>query len=108
MKASRVSSTTSSTFRNNRPVNQVNDTFYQPGEEYRHQQQHTHEQFKKELKTSKDTQQQHEAEQINHVTLEDLESENNVPIDKQLDDKLKKIEEINKKKMLAQKYKSSI
>lgn len=106
MRASRVIATTSSTFRDYRPVNQVNDTSYQPGEEYSHNQHHKREQFQKELAASKG--QGQPEEQGHNLTLEDLEGEVPIHIEKELDDKLKNLDELNKKKKLIQKYKSSI
>lgn len=106
MKTSRINSMTSSTFKNHRPINQVNDSAYQPGQQYRHEHQQQHESLKKE--PNKAEQKQGSNQVVSLSSLDFVDAEPVIHLDGDLDSKLKKLDEMNRKKKYLQKYRSSI
>ena len=99
MKTSRVSATTYSTYHHeHRPVHQVNDSAYQPGEQYRHRQQ-SGKSFKHQFVSEKD---------IQEATTLTVEPEHSIYVEKELDNKIKSSQPLTNKKICIQKYISSI
>lgn len=110
MRTSRVPATTSSTFRNQRPVIQVNDSAYQPGEQHQHDQQ-KHEPFKEVLIENKELQDTNVNKTVSTAPMEivdDYQHQHTVQTGEDLDIAVKKIDELSKKQKRLQTYRSSI